>query len=87
MKSAFELALERTGGSLGKITEEKKCKLAEIDKLYKSKIAEAEISAEQKLKKAAGNHEAIEQIKSDISVEMASIRSKWEREKEAARKN
>lgn len=41
MKSAFELALERTGGKLKEISEEKKQKLAEIDKIYQSKIAEA----------------------------------------------
>ena len=51
MKSAFELALERTGGKLKEISEEKKQKLAEIDKIYQSKIAEAQLSTDQRLAK------------------------------------
>jgi len=85
MKSSFELALERTGGALNKISDEKKNKIAEIDALYKSKIAEAEIAAQQKLSKNHGNPEAENQIQQDLTVEIASIKSKWEREKEAVR--
>jgi hypothetical protein len=85
MKSSYELALERTGCSLQKIDEEKKAKIAEIDAKYKSKTAEAEISGQERLKKAAGNPAEIETIKNDIAVEIASIRSKCEREKEKVR--
>ena len=68
MKSAFELALERTGGKLKEISEEKKQKLAEIDKIYQSKIAEAQLSTDQPL-----------------VTEFASIRDRWEREKNKIR--
>jgi hypothetical protein len=85
MKSSYELALERTGGSLQKIDEDKKSKIAEIDAKYKSKIAEAEISGQERLKKAGGNPAETEIIQNDIAVEIASIRSKCEKEKEAVR--
>jgi hypothetical protein len=84
MKSAFELALERTGGALNDLEEEKKHKITEIDKIAKAKLAELEISYDEKLKKATSLQD-IEQIKDDMAVERASILSKSERDKEAVR--
>jgi hypothetical protein len=84
MKSAFELALERTGGALNDLEEEKKKKITEIDKIAKAKLAELEISYDEKLKKATSQQD-IEQIKDDMAVERASILSKSERDKEAVR--
>lgn len=84
MKSAFELALERTGGKLREISEEKKQKLAEIDKLYQSKLAEAQLSADQRLAKENDPAKA-EEIRNGLVTELASIRDRWEREKEKVR--
>lgn len=84
MKSAFELALERTGGKLREISEEKKQKLAEIDKLYQSKLAEAQLSADQRLAKESDPAKA-EEIRNGLVTELASIRDRWEREKEKVR--
>ncbi len=84
MKSAFELALERTGGKLREISEEKKQKLAEIDKLYQSKLAEAQLSADQRLIKESDPAKA-EEIRNGLVTELASIRDRWEREKEKIR--
>jgi hypothetical protein len=88
MKSAYELALERNGiESVKKLTSEQKEKIAEIEKIYKAKKAEANISAESKLNKLGGNLEQIEQIKNDLAVELASLNSKVEQEKEKIRDN
>ena len=84
MKSAFELALARTGGKLREISEEKKQKLAEIDKLYQSKLAEAQLSADQRLIKESDPAKA-EEIRNGLVTELASIRDRWEREKEKIR--
>ncbi len=84
MKSAFELALERTGGKLREISEEKKLKLAEIDRLYQSKLAEAQLSADQRLAKENDPAKA-EEIRNGLVTELASIRDRWEREKEKVR--
>lgn len=80
MKSAFELALERTGGKLKEISEEKKQKLAEIDKIYQSKIAEAQLSTDQRLAKETDPVKA-EEIRNALVTEFASIRDRWERRK------
>ena len=84
MKSAFELALERTGGKLKEISEEKKQKLAEIDKIYQSKIAEAQLSTDQRLAKETDPVTA-EEIRNALVTEFASIRDRWEREKNKIR--
>lgn len=84
MKSAFELALERTGGKLREISEETKQKLAEIDKVYQSKLAEAQLSAEQRLQRETDPAKA-EEIRNALVTDLASIRDRWEREKDAAR--
>ena len=83
-KSAFELALERTGGKLKEISEEKKQKLAEIDKIYQSKIAEAQLSTDQRLAKETDPVKA-EEIRNALVTEFASIRDRWEREKNKIR--
>ena len=85
MKSAFELALERTGGSLEDISSDKKEKITEIDNKYKSKEAEAELAAQERIIKAQGNLNEIDQIRQDLTVELASIRSKAEKEKSQIR--
>ena len=84
MKSAFELALERTGGKLREISEEKKQKLAEIDKIYQSKLAEAQLSADQRLTKETDPAKA-EEIRNALVTDLASIRDRWEREKDKIR--
>lgn len=84
MKSAWELALERTGGALKELPADQKDKIGEIDKRYKAKVAEAELANRQRLSKAA-NVEEINQIKEDLVTELASLRSKMERDKDQIR--
>ena len=57
MKSAYELAMERLGKSdpaAQPMTTEKKARLAEIDRVYKGRIAEREIFLRQQLDTALG---------------------------------
>ena len=80
MKSAYELALERTGGKLNELPPEKKEKIAEIDRIYKSRIA-----AQQKLAKADDPGKA-DEIRQGLVGEIASLRDQCEREKSAVRR-
>ncbi|MBO7147017.1 MAG: hypothetical protein J6W81_04650 [Lentisphaeria bacterium] len=84
MKSAYELALERTGGKLNFLSEEKKNKIADIERYYKSKIAEAELSAQQRIGKE-DDPVKIAEIKEGLVTEIASLRDKCEHEKDAVR--
>ena len=84
MKSAYELALERTGGKLNELPAEKKEKIAEIDRIYKSRIAAAELSAQQKLAKE-NDPEKAEELRQGLIAEIASLRDQSEREKAAVR--
>ena len=84
MKSAYELALERTGGKLNELPPEKKEKIAEIDRIYKSRIAAAELSAQEKLAKETDPVKA-EEIREGLVTEIASLRDQCGREKAAVR--
>ena len=84
MKSAYELALERTGGKLNELPREKKEKIAEIDRIYKSRIAAAELSAQQKIAKESDPDKA-EEIRQGLITEIASLRDRCEREKTEVR--
>ncbi|MHB9137825.1 MAG: hypothetical protein ACYC4Q_00305 [Victivallaceae bacterium] len=87
MKSSFELALERSGGALKNVSEDKKKQIAEIDNLCKSKLAGLEITYKSKFAKTGGNPEAFQQLENDLAVERASIISKAEKDKETIRKS
>jgi hypothetical protein len=86
MKSAYELAIERTGGQLNQVSESNKAKLAEIDSICKAKLAEIDIVYKDKFKNTS-DPAAIEQLKEDMAVEIASIRSKTERDKQEIRQS
>ena len=86
MKSAYDLAMEKFGHEpVKQLTAEQKEAIAEIDRKYQAKIAEAEVMHQGKLKKVGADIEAIEQLRNDLTVEIASYREKSEREKEKIR--
>ncbi len=85
MKSAWELALEKTGGALQELPTDKKNRITEIESLYKAKIAGAEVAAESRIKQANGDPAVIRQIMDDLVVEKASYESKMNSEKEKIR--
>ena len=84
IKSAYELAMERMGGGK-EYSEAQKAQLAEIDAFYKARRAELELGAETRLKKAAGNAEEEEKIRSELAADLARLEEKKERDKEKVR--
>ena len=84
MKSAWELALERSGGALRELSPEKKEKIAELERAAQAKIAAAKITAEQKLATMTDPDE-IEQLKEGLVNEIRSIEESLARKKEAVR--
>jgi hypothetical protein len=93
MKSAYELAMERLAksdpsGSVP-LTPEKKSRLADIDKVYKGKLAEREIFLKKQLDEAyaAQKFDDAEKIKQQLSSERARIEEEREAEKEQVRRS
>jgi hypothetical protein len=92
MKSAYELAMERLAKSdpstSAPLTAEKKARLAEIDRVYKGKLAEREIFLKKQLDEAyaAQKFEDAEKIKQQLSNERARMEEEREEEKERVRR-
>ncbi len=93
MKSAYELAMERLAKSepqAGRpLRPEQKARLAEIDAIYKGKIAEREIFLKQQLDAALaeGNYEESEKIRKQIAGERVRLEEEREEEKERVRRS
>lgn len=85
MKSAYELAMDRLAKSDpsagAPVTAEKKTRLAELDQLYKGKLAEREIFIKQQLNQVLVERKADEVAK--IREQMASERIRIEEERDA----
>jgi hypothetical protein len=92
MKSAYELAMERLDKSepkdSAKLTPEKKARLAEIDLVYKGKIAEREIFLKKQLDEALteGEMTESEKIRAQLASERARLEEEREDEKERVRR-
>lgn len=89
MKSSFELAMERLNKQAPsvKLTSEQKAKLAELEALYKSKIADREILVRGQLQKAAekGDGEAYEQLEKQLVSDRKTLNAELEEKKELVR--
>lgn len=85
MKSSFDLAMERLGGGLNELSSEQKSAMEEIESRYKAKEAEATLSKDERILKARGDLQEIEQVRADYAVEMASINSRRENAKKEIR--
>lgn len=91
MKSAYELAMERLAKSepaSKPLTPEQKARLAEIDRVYKGKLAEREIFLKKQLDEAYAtqNLEEVEKIQKQIAGERTRIEEDREAEKERVRR-
>ncbi len=92
MKSAYELAMERLAKSdpsgSAPLTAEKKARLAEIDRVYKGKLAEREIFLKKQLDEAfeAQKFDDAEKIKQQLASERARFEEEKEAEKERIRR-
>jgi gas vesicle protein len=82
MKSSFELAMERFGGPTKKLTEAQKKDIADIESKYKSKIVQAQLSVDDRIKK---NPDDAEKIRKQVASEIASLQEKCESEKNKVR--
>jgi hypothetical protein len=93
MKSAYELAMERLNQSEPKnskpLTAEQKARLAEIDRVYKGKLAEREIFLKKQLDEAlaAQKFEDVEKIRKQLVSERARFDEDREAEKDRVRQN
>ena len=87
MKSAFELAMERFGGTVQQFTAEQKEQLAEVDRLYEAKIAQARFDAQARQEACQGDPAKLSQVQSDLIVEIRSLETRRERKKEELRKD
>ncbi|HEX2099844.1 MAG TPA: hypothetical protein VHF69_04220 [Candidatus Synoicihabitans sp.] len=92
MKSAYELAMERLAKSDPEankpLTPEKRAQLAELDTLWKGKIAEREIFLNQRLEAALaeGNLEEVEKVRVQLKNERARLEEERDEEKERVRR-
>ncbi len=92
MKSAYELAMERLAkadpAGNKPLTAEQKERLADIDRLYKGKLAEREIFLKKQLNEAwsAQNAEEVDKIQKQLVSERAVIEEDREAEKERVRR-
>jgi hypothetical protein len=90
MKSAYELAMERTDDGDGKsLTDEQKEQIAEIDSKYKAKIAERKIFLEKNVQDALAQdrNEEADEARQILAREVISLEAKSEAEKDRIRKS
>jgi len=87
MKSAYEIAMERLEkkAPTKKLTEEQKARIAEINSLYGSKIAEKEtfLQGEIAKEKLKGNQTAVAELQDQLGREIRRLHTDWEEKKAA----
>ncbi len=87
MNSAYELAMERLEkkAPTKKLTEKQKARIAEINSLYGSKIAEREtfLQGEIVKEKVKGDSTAVAQIQDQLAREVRRLHIEWEEKKAA----
>ncbi len=88
MKSAYELAMERLENespSGAPLTNAQKAEIAEIQKKSEAKIAEIKILAEEELKKAGGDMQAMQKIKAQMQEDIRREEENREKKKQDVR--
>jgi hypothetical protein len=89
MKTAYELAMERLGKSSPtvRLSGEQKKALAELESVYRARIAEREISleAEAEAAAAAGEVEKMEQARQQLARERQRLQAELEEKKDRVR--
>ena len=89
MKSAYELAMERlekASPSLS-LNEDQKKELAEVDSVYRAKIAEKELFLRNQIQKAqgAGKFEEVESLEKQLGSEIQRLQEECEAKKQKLR--
>ena len=85
MKSAYELAMARLGGATRTYSAEQKEQLADVDRLFAAKSAQAKFEAEARNRDAGADAEKRKQIAADLAAELQALEGKRERKKEELR--
>ncbi len=89
MKSAYELAMERLEKASPSIslTEDQKKEIAEIDSIYRAKIAEKEVFLKDQIRKAqnAGKFDEVESLEKQLAAEIRRLQEDCEAKKEKLR--
>ena len=89
MKSAYELAMERLEKSSPSLslTEDQKKEIAEMDSVYRAKIAEKELFLKDQIRKAqvAGKFKEVELLEKQLSSETRRLQEECEVKKEKLR--
>ena len=88
LKSAWELAMSRTGGEddlVRNLSDAQKKGISEIDQAAKTKIAEIEIMTTARLSKAGTDEEAAGRITAEKIADIEKIQKQSERDKEKIR--
>ncbi len=93
MKSAYELAMERLSKSdpdkAAPLSAAQKARLADIDQVYKGKLAERNIFLQKQLEEAwvAGQPDEAEKIRAQMQSERIRLEEERDEEKERVRRN
>jgi ABC-type hemin transport system substrate-binding protein len=89
MKSAYELAMERLEKASPSIllTEGQKREIAELDSVYRAKLAEKEVFLKDQIRKAqiAGNSEEAQSLEKQLASDMRRLQEECEVKKEKLR--
>jgi hypothetical protein len=89
MKSAYELAMERLEKASPSIalSEEQKKEIAEVDSVYRAKIAEKEVFLKDQIRKAhtVGNLDEVQSLEKQLAAEIRRLQEECEARKEKLR--
>jgi hypothetical protein len=89
MKSAYDLAMERLEKASPSVplTDEQRKEIAEIDSIYRAKIAEKEVFLKDQIRKAqnAGKFDEVESLEKQLVAEIRRLREDSEKKKEKLR--
>lgn len=89
MKSAYELAMERLskGAPTKALSAEQKAALADLESLYKSRIAQLDLRTQDELATAqeAGDEERAGLARSRFLKEKAQLQAEWDARRDAIR--
>ncbi len=87
MKSAYEIAMSRLDAEapVAKLSDAQRAEIAEIDNLYRSKVAERRVFLEGEMTKAAGNPAETEMLQKQLTSEIGRLEDESEAKKEKVR--
>lgn len=86
MKSSFEVAMERLGGSIRQYTAEQKEQFKEIDQEIDAQIAQVKLQAQAERLSLGGDAEKLKECAERLAEDIRRLEVKREEKKEALRR-